>query len=295
MPWSDWVTLDEEVLTEARGQESHISASTAGLSASIEIDTAAVTAAKISLELNAANVPTGDPISGAFLNVLSAQASRTVLTPDPTDDLNVAVSSAKMEMVVGLPNRLYVEADYADLAPAGAVEIEIENGGGGVHTAASVDVEVVSSSYDLSTETQSSLSGTWDYLLSIGESDVLAIPGGGVWPLGSIAGSGTITVPPSDLGGDFLLVGLLSTIEVGPLADPAFEAPASLLIHGRPVVTEVRATIQPPRARWFISETSGPVTENVTRLHPRDDGRGTSSAHRLFPQSKSERLVGGYQ
>lgn len=33
----------------------------------------------------------------------------------------------------------------------------------------------------------------------------------------------------------------------------------------------------------------------VTRLHPRDDGRGLSSAPRIHPPPKARRIVGGYQ
>lgn len=51
----------------------------------------------------------------------------------------------------------------------------------------------------------------------------------------------------------------------------------------------VRLTFRSPRYRWLYN---GPTT--VVRQWPRDDARGVSSAPRLWPPTKSNRLAGGY-
>lgn len=46
---------------------------------------------------------------------------------------------------------------------------------------------------------------------------------------------------------------------------------------------------------WYPDGVPGPPRVAVTRLYPRDDARGLSSAARIHPPTKARRIVGGYQ
>lgn len=50
----------------------------------------------------------------------------------------------------------------------------------------------------------------------------------------------------------------------------------------------IKYTFRSPRYRWVWGDLA------VVRQYPRDDGRGLSSAPRLYPPTKARRLVGGY-
>jgi hypothetical protein len=95
---------------------------------------------------------------------------------------------------------------------------------------------------------------------------------------------------------------------VMPIGDPVtgtpkvilpadLDADQSPLAFGFGRTETVTWTLRPPPYQWVYadSEEPAPVIEAVTRLHPRDDGRGMSSAPRLYPPTKADRLVGGYQ
>lgn len=64
---------------------------------------------------------------------------------------------------------------------------------------------------------------------------------------------------------------------------------------GRPTAPS-SATLRVMEWAWVVNWTvTSPDIAPVTRRYPRDDGRGMSSAPRLFPPSRSARMVGGYQ
>jgi hypothetical protein len=95
------------------------------------------------------------------------------------------------------------------------------------------------------------------------------------WMQLSLAPSGTWTV--TDASGGTLMSGSITAAEASPYDAFVFFAQAGTA--GAAIVDDV----------WLWWD-GGPAV----RLYPRDDGRGMSSAPRLWPPQKNRRIIGGY-
>lgn len=119
--------------------------------------------------------------------------------------------------------------------------------------------------------------------------------GNDVWVRAEIDGAVSATIK-IDFDAAIYWNGVLLTVVNGPSTDTG---PVVEWTQNLPHEDGVLAV-------WFIQNTRGGFDGSYgdlsarggsvpVRQYPRDDGRGLSSAPRLFPPPKGQRLVGGYQ
>lgn len=295
--YTDWVTLDTVVKTESRTQDSHISTFTEGFDGIIPIS-GGMDASVINAEWNTHLDPIGATSPGSTAgNILSAVATRRDDPDGSVDDLGIDMASVQTDMFVNLPERGFTEADYEHLAPAEHAGIEIENGGIGAWVSGEVQVSDYNWSFDGSADVVTPLFGSWTYVHSIGSHSIGIAGGGGVPMDGALAGSGTITIPGADmpeLGVEVTLTSVFAGDFDILLNEPAFEIVAIVRASCRPTVTQVSATITPPRARWLLPTAT--AEPSVTRQWPRDDALGSmGSGTRIYPPPRRGRVYPAQQ